>query len=73
MRQQGLLRDEDVQANLGELILGTKTGRESKERIHYCHMGMGLADVALAWAVYETARERNLGMTLPLWNEPLWV
>jgi len=48
MRQQGLLRDEDVQANLGELILGTKTGRESKERIHYCHMGMGLADVALA-------------------------
>ena len=73
MRQQGLLRDEDVQANLGELILGTKMGRESKERIHYCHMGMGLADVALAWAVYETARERNLGMTLPLWNEPLWV
>jgi len=73
MRRQGLLRDEDVQANLGELILGTKTGRESDERIHYCHMGMGLDDVALAWAVYETARQRNLGTSLPLWKEPLWV
>jgi ornithine cyclodeaminase/alanine dehydrogenase-like protein (mu-crystallin family) len=73
MHRQGLLRDEDVQANLGELILGTKTGRESDERIHFCHMGMGINDVALAWAVYENARERNLGMSLPLWKEPLWV
>ena len=73
MHRQGLLRDEDVQANLGELILGTKTGRESDERIHFCHMGMGVNDVALAWAVYENARERNLGMSLPLWKEPLWV
>jgi len=73
MHQRGLLHDEDVQANLGELILGIKTGRESDERIHFCHMGMGVDDVALAWAVYETARERNLGVTLPLWKEPLWV
>jgi ornithine cyclodeaminase len=73
MHQQGLLRDEDVHANLGELILGTKMGREGDERIHYCHMGMGVNDVALAWAVYENARERNLGMSLPLWKETLWV
>jgi ornithine cyclodeaminase/alanine dehydrogenase-like protein (mu-crystallin family) len=73
MHRQGLLRDEEVHANLGELILGTKAGRESDERIHYCHMGMGVSDVALAWAVYENARERNLGMSLPLWKEPLWV
>ena len=73
MHRRGLLRDEDVQANLGELILGTKTGREGDERIHFCHMGMGVNDVVLAWAVYETARERNLGVSLPLWKEPLWV
>jgi ornithine cyclodeaminase/alanine dehydrogenase-like protein (mu-crystallin family) len=73
MHRRGLLHDEDVQANLGELILGIKTGRESDERIHFCHMGMGVDDVALAWAVYETARERNLGVTLSLWKEPLWV
>jgi N-[(2S)-2-amino-2-carboxyethyl]-L-glutamate dehydrogenase len=73
MYRRGLLRDEDVHANLGELIQGTKPGRESDERIHYCHMGMGINDVALAHAVYETARARNLGIRLPLWKEPLWV
>jgi N-[(2S)-2-amino-2-carboxyethyl]-L-glutamate dehydrogenase len=73
MHRQGLLRDEDVHANLGELILGTKMGRESDEQIHYCHMGMAVNDVALAWAVYQTACERNLGRNLPLWKEPLWV
>jgi N-[(2S)-2-amino-2-carboxyethyl]-L-glutamate dehydrogenase len=74
MHQQGLLHDEDIYANLGELILGRKPGRESdEERIHYCHMGMGIDDVALAWSVYNTACDRNLGVRLPLWREPLWV
>lgn len=74
MHQQGLLRDTDIHANLGELILGLKPGRENDlERIHYAHMGMGVDDVALAWAVYQTARERGLGISLPLWREPLWV
>jgi N-[(2S)-2-amino-2-carboxyethyl]-L-glutamate dehydrogenase len=73
MHQQKLLSDADIHANLGELILGTKPGREKEERIHYCHMGMGVDDVALAWSIYETARERNLGIRLPLWHEPLWV
>ena len=74
MHQHALLRDSDIHANLGELILGSKPGRENDtERIHYAHMGMGVDDVALAWAVYQTARERGLGTPLPLWREPLWV
>jgi len=74
MHQHALLHDSDIHANLGELILGIKPGRENDtERIHYAHMGMGVDDVALAWAVYQTARERGLGMPLPLWREPLWV
>ena len=73
MHRQGLLRDEDIQASLGELILGTKRGRESDERIHYCHMGMGVDDVAVGRTIYETARKQNLGIELTLWKEPLWV
>jgi len=74
MHQQGLLCDSDIHANLGDLILGRKPGRESDdERIHYAHMGMGLDDVALAWSIYQTARQRHLGIPLPLWREPLWV
>jgi len=74
MHQQGLLHDNEIHANLGELVLGTKLGRENDdERIHYAHMGMGVDDVALAWAVYQTALQRRLGIRLPLWQEPLWV
>lgn len=74
MHQEGLLADSDIHANIGELILGIKPGRENDdERIHYAHMGMGVDDVALAWAVYQTARQRGLGIRLPLWREPLWV
>jgi ornithine cyclodeaminase/alanine dehydrogenase-like protein (mu-crystallin family) len=73
MFQQGLLHDRDIHANLGELILGKKPGRERDERIHYCHMGMAVNDVALGWAVYQTALERNLGVRIPLWQKPLWV
>jgi ornithine cyclodeaminase len=72
MHQQGMLHDHDIYANLGELIQGSKPGRENGERIHYCHMGMGLDDVALAWSVFQTACQRKLGVHLPLWREPLW-
>jgi ornithine cyclodeaminase/alanine dehydrogenase-like protein (mu-crystallin family) len=74
MHQRGLLRESDIHANLGELLLGIKRGRENDhERIHYAHMGMGLDDVALAWAIYQTACKRGIGVRLPLWREPLWV
>lgn len=73
MHREGLLRDEDICANLGEIILGKKMGREGDERIHFCHMGMAVNDVALAHAVYEDARERKLGVRLRLWREPLWA
>jgi len=72
MYQRGLLLDRDIYANLGELLQGAKPGREGDERIHYCHMGMGLDDVALAYALYETACRKKLGIRLPLWQEPLW-
>jgi ornithine cyclodeaminase/alanine dehydrogenase-like protein (mu-crystallin family) len=74
MHAQGLLRDEDIYANLGQLILDLKPGREDeRERIHFVHQGMGIEDVALAWSVYSTAQERGLGQHLRLWEKPLWV
>jgi 2,3-diaminopropionate biosynthesis protein SbnB len=74
MHQAGLLPDERIHANLGEILLERKPGRENEtERIHFCHMGMGIDDVALANSVYLTARERGIGQLLPLWDEPLWA
>lgn len=74
MYERGLLRDEDIHASLGEIVLGRKPGRENdRERIHLAHMGMGVDDVALAASVYRTAIKRGLGQRLDLWRQPLWV
>ena len=74
MHAQGRLRDEDIYASLGQLILGFKPGRENdRERIHFAHIGMGVEDIALASHIFRTACERQLGHWLDLWEKPLWV
>jgi ornithine cyclodeaminase/alanine dehydrogenase-like protein (mu-crystallin family) len=74
MHAQGLLSDDDIYANLGDLIVKRKPGRESEsERIHFAHMGMGIADIALASSVYQRASRTGAGTKLSLWNEPLWA
>jgi ornithine cyclodeaminase len=74
MHAQGLLRDEDIHAELGQLTVGLKPGRENEsERIHFFHIGMGVEDIAWAWQVYRTSCERGLGQWLDLWEKPLWV
>lgn len=74
MHAQGLLKDEAIHASLGQLLLGRKPGRENDfERIHFAHMGMGIADIALGYSVYRRARRDGLGQTLALWDEPLWA
>ena len=73
MYVKGLLSDEDIYCNLGELLLGRKPGRETDaERIHFSNDGMGSTDVALAHDVFRRAQEKRIGVRLPLWNEPLW-
>jgi ornithine cyclodeaminase len=73
MYVKGLLRDEDIYCNLGDLLLGRKPGREDdSERIHFSNDGMGSTDVALAQDVFRRAQEKRIGVRLPLWDEPLW-
>lgn len=59
----GLMQKEDVYAELGEVITGKKTGRESKEEvIIYDATGTALQDVAAAAYVYEKAVKQNIGL-----------
>ncbi len=52
----GLMKIEDVHAELGEIIAGKKTGRESKEEIIlFDSTGTALQDAAAAAIVYEKA------------------
>jgi len=52
-------------ADLGEIVAGTKSGRES-ERTLCINLGLALADMATAPLVYEAARAKGIGTALPL-------
>lgn len=57
---------------LGELINGTKAGRENaEERILAFNIGFAAEDVALGQVVYETAMKSNIGRMLPLMEEEI--
>jgi alanine dehydrogenase len=56
------MRQEDVHAELGEIILGRKPGRQFEDEIIvFDSTGTSLQDVASAAAVYEKALERGQG------------
>ncbi len=56
-----------IYADLGELVVGTKPGRESaQERTMTCNLGLAIDDMAVAPAVYRRALEKGIGTRLPL-------
>lgn len=60
--KQGLISEDDIYAELGEIAAGVKPGRESPEEITFFKsVGVAVQDVAAANAVLEAAREMNLG------------
>lgn len=62
MYKEGLLNDEDIHADLSELISGTKVGRESDDEfIYFNSVGLSYIDINFARYIYEQAIERGLG------------
>ena len=67
MYKDGELGDEDVHANLDELVAGEKPGRESPdERIYFNAVGLSYVDVGIALAMYHRATEHGFGQELTL-------
>jgi len=64
--QTGLFSREQLHAEIQELVVGRKNGRErADERILIHTTGLVSQDVALAHFLYEAARAKGLGMWLP--------
>ncbi|MFX1405013.1 MAG: ornithine cyclodeaminase family protein [Promethearchaeota archaeon] len=62
---QGLISEKNIYAEIGEVILGQKKGREKKdEQILYVPIGMGSLDVATANEVFTLSKKKNLGKLL---------
>ncbi len=73
MYQDGELRDEDIHANLVEIVAGDKAGRESDdERIYFNAVGLAYTDVAIAYAMYQRAAEAGFGQDLRIQKEMIF-
>ncbi len=63
--EEGVLGQEDVYAELGEIVAGVKPGRESDEEITVADLtGVGVQDAAVAGRVLEEALRRDLGRVI---------
>jgi ornithine cyclodeaminase/alanine dehydrogenase-like protein (mu-crystallin family) len=61
----GSMTEADVHAELGEILLGTKSGREREDEITVCDLtGIAVQDVVSAQLVYERALRESIGSYL---------
>jgi ornithine cyclodeaminase/alanine dehydrogenase len=67
-RQEGYFRETpEVYADLGEIVVANKPGRESEnERTASINLGLALDDMATAIRVYQRAKASGIGTELPL-------
>jgi len=63
----GLMRREDVRAELGEVVAGRRAGRKTNnEIVVFDSTGTALQDVAAAAVVYQRAKEQGVGTEVEL-------
>ncbi len=56
------ITEQDVHAELGEVLLGKKTGRENDQEITICDLtGIAVQDVVTSQLVYDRALEKKMG------------
>jgi alanine dehydrogenase len=63
--EEGVVGEDHVHAELGEVVAGVEPGRESDEEITvFDSGGTGIETVAAAYLLYEKAKEQGLGGTI---------
>lgn len=61
----GRLNEETLYGELGEIVAGTKSGRESPEETNlFWHRGLSLSDIALGHALLSKAETQGVGQQL---------
>jgi len=69
--RDGVVPEERLRGNLGEIVAGTKPGRQdSGEKVFFNPIGLGIHDLSEAHRVFENAVRKGIGRTLPLWEKP---
>jgi ornithine cyclodeaminase/alanine dehydrogenase-like protein (mu-crystallin family) len=67
-KEAGYFQDiPTVHADLGELVVGVKPGRESKtERTMACNLGLAMDDMAVAPTIFQRSIDQGIGVWLDL-------
>ena len=69
MYRDGLFKEEELHAELGEILLGKKRGRENEEEIIYFNsVGLGAEDLAVVTRCYRKALKEGGGTIVPYWE-----
>ncbi len=69
MYRDGLFKEEQLHAELGEILLGNKPGRENDEEIIYFNsVGLGAEDLAVITRCYRKALKEGGGTIVPYWE-----
>ena len=70
MWRDGLIKDEDIHAELGEILNGSKPPRENDDEIIYFNaVGAGILDIAVTARCYKNALKQGKGIKLPFWED----
>jgi ornithine cyclodeaminase len=69
--QDGTIPREKV-TDLGQTVVGRLQVRQSPEDIIFFNpIGLGIHDLSEAYRVYTNAKAQGIGLTLPLWDNPI--
>ena len=69
MWKDGLVKDQDIHAELGEILCNEKPPRENDDEIIYFNaVGAGIMDIAIVSRCYKSAKENGNGIVLPFWE-----
>lgn len=69
MWKDGLVKDSDIHAELGEILCDKKPGRENDDEIIYFNaVGAGILDIAVVSRCYKSAKANGNGIHLPFWE-----
>ena len=65
--------DEKSITDLGDVVSGNKEGRkDEKEKIVFLAGGMAVEYISWGYELYKSAKEKNLGQSLKVWDQPFW-
>ena len=68
LAEEGKFRDEDLYAEIGQIVGGCKPGRESDdETIYFNAVGTGILDLAVAARCYHNAVKQGRGTSVSYW------